>query len=232
MTSQLLFGECVSIVGGEIVGVSWVEVRCHFDHHQGWVDFNQLTQETPQGEVAYCLDLVETIFSDKRSTWIGMGSQLPAYDGMISNVGGAKFRFSGQAIQSSILKPTKEILEKIARRLLNVPYLHGGRTVMGIDAPGLCQLVYKCNGIHLPRGAQAQSDLGATIDFAHLAEVGDLAFFNLQSEQLTHVGIVLSDQHIIHATSCVRIDKLDHYGIYSADLQQYTHRLKVIKRLF
>ena len=35
---------------------------------------------------------------------------------------------------------------------------------------------------------------------------------------------------MIHASGAVRIDSIDHYGIYNSEIDQYTHRLKIIKR--
>ena len=64
------------------------------------------------------------------------------------------------------------------------------------------------------------------------AREGDLAFFENDEGRITHVGIVLNDGKIIHAAGRVRIDMLDHYGIYNKDKKKYTHRLKVVKRFF
>jgi hypothetical protein len=45
------------------------------------------------------------------------------------------------------------------------------------------------------------------------------------------VGIVLSNNQLIHASGKVRIDNLDHQGIYNSDLKRYTHKLRLIRRL-
>ena len=44
-------------------------------------------------------------------------------------------------------------------------------------------------------------------------------------DAIIHVGIILNDYHIIHAHGKVRIDTLDHSGIFNADLQKHTHKL-------
>ncbi|MFT5383148.1 MAG: hypothetical protein ACI81W_000545, partial [Saprospiraceae bacterium] len=46
-----------------------------------------------------------------------------------------------------------------------------------------------------------------------------------------HVGIIMADNQIIHASGQVRIDKIDHFGIYNVDSKKYSHRLRVIKRI-
>ena len=63
------------------------------------------------------------------------------------------------------------------------------------------------------------------------AEAGDLAFFDNEEGNIIHVGLVLEDNKIIHASGCVRIDKLDHQGIYNVDTNRYSHRLRLIKKI-
>ena len=71
---------------------------------------------------------------------------------------------------------------------------------------------------------------GATVDFIEQVQVGDLAFFTKDTDRITHVGIILEGKQVIHASGAVRIDSIDHYGIYNSEIDQYTHRLKIIKR--
>ena len=63
------------------------------------------------------------------------------------------------------------------------------------------------------------------------AETGDLAFFDNEEGKIVHVGILLNNQQIIHASGFVRIDKFDHYGIFGSDTKKYSHTLRVIKRI-
>jgi hypothetical protein len=41
----------------------------------------------------------------------------------------------------------------------------------------------------------------------------------------------LKDNYIIHASGKVRIDRIDHQGIYNDELHDYSHRLRIIKRI-
>lgn len=161
-----------------------------------------------------------------------MGAELPAYDGMISKLAEVNYRFSGQAIKSEDMQVDGELIEKLARRLINTPYLWGGRTPLGIDCSGFTQLIYKCVGLAILRDAKDQATQGETIDFVTAARPGDLAFFTKTTEKITHVGIILPDMQIIHASGHVRIDAMDHYGIFNREIEEYTHRLKIIKRYF
>jgi cell wall-associated NlpC family hydrolase len=63
------------------------------------------------------------------------------------------------------------------------------------------------------------------------AQSGDLAFFDNEEGNIVHVGMVIDNQQIIHASGCVRIDKFDHYGIFNSDTKKYSHMLRVIKHV-
>ena len=231
MTSQLLFGETVTLL--RKYKSNWVEIRVDFDGYIGWMDPKQLIKiEASGGTDAICLDIVEPTFADTKSTLITLGATLPSYDGIICRIGNNKFRYSGQAMELTKAKPSSDFIQKLSRKLLNSPYLWGGRSPLGIDCSGLTQIVFKCCGISLLRDAKDQVAQGDVVDFVSTSQVGDLAFFTTSSEKITHVGIIIGDQKIIHASGQVRIDTIDHYGIFNQDIQEYTHRLKIIKRYF
>ena len=141
-----------------------------------------------------------------------------------------KFIYNGQAIQSEA--KSSVLLERVAMRYLNAPYLWGGRSPFGIDCSGFTQMVFKFTGIKLLRDAYLQAEQGTVINFIEESQPGDLAFFTNEEGRITHVGIILKDQQIIHASGKVRIDKIDHFGIYSATQKKYSHQLKIIKRMF
>jgi cell wall-associated NlpC family hydrolase len=109
--------------------------------------------------------------------------------------------------------------------------LWGGRTFLGIDCSGFTQLVYKLNGVQLPRDAYQQAELGEFVVFLDQAKVGDLAFFVNDADKVTHVGLLLGDGKVIHASGKVRIDKIDSHGIFDEKQGKHTHILKCIKRI-
>jgi cell wall-associated NlpC family hydrolase len=125
----------------------------------------------------------------------------------------------------------KTNLAATALLYLNAPYLSGGKTPFGIDGGGLTQMVYRLNGHRLLRTATAQVTQGESLSFIEESEQGDLAFFDNQEGVIGHVGIILQNNYIIHASGKVRIDRIDHTGIFNTELNRYTHSLRVIKKV-
>lgn len=122
-------------------------------------------------------------------------------------------------------------IPKIASSYLGAPYQWGGKSFWGIDCSGFTQVVFQICGLQLPRDASQQVELGQTIEFNEMIEPGDLAFFDNEEKEINHVGICLGEENIIHTSGTVRIDRIDHQGIYNKDLNKYSHRLRIIKRL-
>ena len=124
----------------------------------------------------------------------------------------------------------KTALDIYAKMYMGVPYLWGGRSVFGTDCSGFVQQVYKMAGAWLPRDAYMQADVGEPVGFLAEAQPGDLAFFD-EGGIITHVGMMLNDHQIIHASGRVRIDAIDSYGIIDGDTGGRTHALRIIKRI-
>ena len=114
---------------------------------------------------------------------------------------------------------------------LKAPYVWGGKSIFGLDCSGLVQQLYGLVGIQLPRDARQQVEHGQPVHFVVQARPGDLAFFDNAEGRIVHVGLVLEEGRILHAHGEVRIDPLDHNGIYNKDLGRYTHKLRIIRRL-
>ena len=125
----------------------------------------------------------------------------------------------------------KENLVKTSLLFINSPYLWGGRTPFGIDCSGFTQIIYKINGYKIDRDAKDQVNIGLSLSFIEESEPGDLAFFDNKEGDIVHVGIIMEDNHIIHAHGQVRIDRLDQTGIYNVDTKKHTHKLRVIKKI-
>lgn len=235
MVSQLLFGETVEVL--EEKGKQWCKVRASCDNFIGWVESNQLKAITPSEferfntHFAYSLELVQPVMGADHFIPITMGARLPEFDGMRFRLGEVFYTFSGQAISPNDFQPSADFIIKLAKRYLNTPFLWGGRSPFGLDSPALVQLVYQMAGFKVPREASAQIDIGETIDFIENTQAGDLAFFENNQGRISHVGLLMPENKIIHCYGGVRIDKIDHYGIYDELRQVYSKRLRLIKRI-
>ena len=234
MVSQLLFGEHFKVLE---IKKQWLYVKLGFDGYQGWIDSKQIEEINED----YYLDLQKTnaTFSNELLNFVttendkliplSVGATLPNYKSNKFKINNNFFTFEGKIKKGNLSK--NEIVET-AFIYLNAPYLWGGKSPFGIDCSGFTQMVYKINGFKLFRDASQQAKQGTVLSFIEESEPGDLAFFDNEEGNITHVGIVLANNFIIHASGKVRLDRLDQSGIYNEETNRHTHKLRLIKKMF
>ncbi|WP_054560370.1 NlpC/P60 family protein [Croceitalea dokdonensis] len=226
MITQLLYGDTYKI---KETRKYWSRIQIGFDKCEGWVQNNQLYgieeemyKSIQNKEPIYTTDFIANICNaDDMLIPILLGSRVD----LAKQLG---HRFEGEILET---RPNKPRLVDTAVQYLNAPGLSGGKTPFGIDASGLAQMVYKINGYQLYRETGKQALQGEPLSFIEESEAGDLAFFDNKEGLIDHVGIMLRDNYIIHSFGTVRIDRIDHTGIFNVKQKQYTHQLRVIKKV-
>ena len=237
MITQLLFGETYNILDEK---EDWLLISCQHDNYEGWIDkkmslevSSEFVEKLLNSPVFQVGNIVAKAFNQSDNTVVHLvkGSILPLINHGIMEIGAMKFSFEGNMSEIPEV-PDVSNLENEAFSYINVPYLWGGRSPFGIDCSGFVQVVYRSCGLKLSRDASQQVNSGEVISFIFEARPGDLAFFDNAAGTITHVGIILSGGRIIHASGCVRIDSIDHNGIFNKSTGKYTHILRIIKRVF
>ncbi len=130
-------------------------------------------------------------------------------------------------------RPTPERIVHTALRFMGRPYLWGGKSPKGLDCSGFTSMVFRLNGVVLPRDANMQARIGEAVAFDSTFESlqpGDLVFFGRAPERITHVGIYVGDGQFIHSDSHIRINSLrpgaPNYSAYRR------RNLRAARRLF
>lgn len=236
MVTQLLFGEHYTVT--EIQN-DWVKVITAYDNYPCWLsvkqhnEISEITFKRLNKNKPVCVSEITHQLENKltqNKLYLTLGASLPFLNKKTISFESFVFGYDGKSEIVTAKRDPSQIIQS-AKRLLNSPYLWGGKTPFGIDCSGFTQLIFKMNGFKLPRDAWQQAEKGQTLDFVEEAQTGDLAFFDNEEGKIVHVGILINNQQIIHASGFVRIDKFDHYGIFNSSNKKYSHTLRVIKRV-
>ncbi len=233
MVSQLLFGETFEI---HLQEKQWLRVHTHADDYEGWIDEKQILRldagqfKSVQHSPCCLTDLTATAFGKYGSLILVIGSTLPNYSGQHFSFAGESYHTDGDVTDTGRNDLSGRIAWN-AMKFAGMPYLWGGRSLFGLDCSGFTNVVFKLSGIRLRRDAWQQSEQGMLVSFIDQARPGDLAFFHNEEGKIIHVGILLEHNKIIHASGRVRVDTIDHYGVFNEEQKRYSHQLRLIKRI-
>lgn len=215
IVTEILFGESADILE---VNKNWTRIKMHYDGYEGWMDTKQLKPVTGEDlarrKVTVVTEDFSSVLMNDGKTLLSMGSEVDF-----------------PVVASRRSHDVRESIALTAKEFLNVPYLWGGKSYFAVDCSGFTQLVYKIHDVRLPRDASQQAGVGESLTFVEESRAGDLAFFENAEGKIVHVGIMLENQRIIHASGKVRIDTLDSTGIFNKELNKHTHKLRVIKNV-
>jgi gamma-D-glutamyl-L-lysine dipeptidyl-peptidase len=226
--TQLVFGEHFEVLKKR---GAWLYIRSLIDNYEGWIDkkmagdlTDSLSEDNDIKKLIVHPVMVRTTDDKGGAMYIPGGACIPEPDK------NNRFTLGGATYALEAFPDNHNSLGECTRQFLNAPYQWGGKTVFGMDCSAFVQVVFRILGKELPRDASQQAVEGETICFRHDALPGDVAFFEDHNGKIIHTGIILDEKHIIHASGCVRIDLLDHSGIYNMDTRSYSHDLSVIRR--
>ena len=217
MISQFFFGETLTILKKSD---KWSYVESNLDKYRGWIRNLHFKPITKNQNVE--IESQKKIFSSTEMKLTKNNNTIEVPTGSL--ISSSEFLgYKNEGLNSNIK------FEKTAKGFLNSPYLWGGKTKNGIDCSGLVQSIYKTINKILPRDSKNQSKIGNVV-YKNF-EIGDLAFFGNSKENITHVGIILNKNEILHSYGRVRIDKFNENGIFNNEENKITHKLQVIKRV-
>jgi len=119
----------------------------------------------------------------------------------------------GESVASNTLgtwnnSEERNLLVRVVKTFLGVPYKLGGSTLKGIDCSAFVKRIYGIFNIQLPRTTREQFSIGKKVEKEQLEE-GDLVFFKRRGNS-AHVGIYIGGNQFVHASSRNREVKIDH----------------------
>ena len=239
--TQMLFCETCAILATSEDG-RWYQVRLDNDGQHGWADAKMITpmkaQEYRGYKQAYA-SAARVVFpmayamSENNGQTIPLtaGTRLPNYKDGRFEVLGVGFRIDPSMVQVIPPDLNEQNLLQTVRFFLNVPYLWGGKNALGMDCSGFTQVLLGLFGKRLLRNASEQVTQGKAIKNLRNAHAGDLAFFDHEDGRISHVGILIDSERIVHCSGRVKVEKIDTEGIFSHEQNRYTHHLVAIRRV-
>ena len=253
--TQLLFGEVCEVMDRRS---SWTKIRSTMDGQVGWVVSKMMTpisyeeveryqQADAMGVVAKPMAMVTDIETGEK-LMLTIGTRLPNYTNGTFEVLGKQYQIDSTCVYTlenqgheAIILPNGERqlvrgedIVRVAKSLMNVSYLWGGKNMMGYDCSGFTQTVYSVFGINILRNAREQVTQGQVVNSLAEAQPGDLVFFDHadrdpNATRITHVGMLISPTEVIHCAGWVHVAKIDDMGIRLAN-GKLSHHLAQIKR--
>ncbi len=200
LATEALKGERVTIYDMNAEGWAWGQLAA--DGYVGWLPANALSplNEPPTHKVAAL----------RTFAFPGPSIKLPPVEALPF---GARLAVAGVADRlavtvSGAYMPVAHLVPidsyeldfvTVAERFLGVPYLWGGKTVLGLDCSGLVQIALTACGVACPRDSDMQeAAVGTPLDRAAGSaglKRGDLIFWK------DHVGVARDSASLLHANA-------------------------------
>ncbi len=233
--TQLLFGDHYEVL--EMTpDRHWANIRIYADQSEGWMDGRQhhaiseeYFQQINKTDYKITTEVASVVLYKKSPLAIVMGSVVPISSSELFKIE-EQFAFNGES-KGLGQRRDVDFVKVTARKYLSSPYQAGGKSPFGIDHTGFVQMVFKIAGYPLPRDLRQLANQGKKVKSVDEARAGDLVFFAAKGNTVTHCGISLGEEKVIHAAGHVRIDTLTEEGIIISETKVYTHLLHSIRRV-
>lgn len=200
--TEALPGEALEVLREE---GGWARVRTLGDGYLGWARVEGiLSGDAPSGETLTVGALRAHAYAGPKVSQplvaeLCLGARLSRGPGEVVVESGRRWvpvtlpDGTGAWVGEGVLSPTQaDDVADLAGRLLDTPYVWGGRSAWGLDCSGLTGLAYGWAGRPLPRDADMQQAFLTPVD---TPQRGDLAFFP------GHVGLMLDGRRMVHANA-------------------------------
>ena len=238
-STQMLFNELCTILEEQ---PRWYRIRLESDGQEGWADAKMICpmkpeeyaqhQEALKAAAMVAMPMAYAVSENNGQTIpLTAGTKLTNYKEGRFEVLGVGFRIDPSMVITKSLDLNEQNLLQAVRFFLNIPYLWGGKNAMGMDCSGFTQIVMSLFGKKLPRNASEQATCGHEISTLSKSKAGDLVFFDHEDGKISHVGIVIDPERVIHCSGRVKVEKLDETGIFNAETGSYSHHLVTTRRI-
>ena len=238
-STQMLFAETCTILEEK---PRWNRIKLDLDGQEGWVDAKMICpmteeeykghQEAMQSAAFVAFPMTYAVSGNNGQTIpLTAGTRLPKFKDGVFELLGVKFRIDASMVRTAPAAMNLQTLLETTRFFLNTPYLWGGKNALGMDCSGFTQVIMGLFGKALLRNASEQATQGAPVQDLQHAQAGDLVFFDHEDGKISHVGIVIDPERVIHCSGRVKVEKLDSNGIFSVETGAYTHHLVQIRRV-
>lgn len=197
MVSCLLFGESYSVVSSLTKG--WIAIQSHHDNYHGFISSDQFSElKIEKIPFAVVCKPVVLNLSPFLPPLLPMGAFLSKDE--------ASFLSPSDYITLPLSQIASIDLIQTAESFLGTNYLWGGRSYAGIDCSGFMQIIFRMQGLQLPRDSGPQFD-ATKLSVEEVPQRGDLLFFSKEKNgSISHVGLYCGDNVVIHAAGFVRKD--------------------------
>ena len=221
LTSQLLMGETVRVLGGAPKR-GWWQVENRTDGYRGWVRDWGLVHASRARVARWTRRArarIGQLFVEVREA-PGRGALVcPLFWNarVIALASRGRFRRielpDGRrgwvpAAGLASRRAANRLVERVTG-LLGIPYLWGGRTPLGFDCSGFTQQVLAEQGVSIARDAQQQFKRARPLSRGDQPRMGDLLFFGPPQGPMGHVGLGLGGGYYAHCRKHVRINSVD-----------------------